>query len=99
MTAIDVIGIMAGTLTTIAFVPQVFKVWRSRSAEDVSLLMFALFSTGVLLWLLYGIALDSLPIIVANSITLALAVSVLALKVRFMWIKRRRFMAADQRGL
>jgi len=44
MTAIDVIGIMAGTLTTIAFVPQVFKVWRSRSAEDVSLLMFALFN-------------------------------------------------------
>lgn len=80
---VDVIGVTAGILTTISFVPQVIKVWKTRSATDISLWMFLLFSLGVLLWLIYGIYLNAMPIIVANSVTLLLALSVLAMKVRF----------------
>ena len=82
MTWFDIVGALAGTLTTISFIPQVVKTWRSGCAEDLSLFMFALFSAGVLLWLIYGVALHSLPIILANGITLALALSILLLKIR-----------------
>ena len=77
------IGFAAATLTTIAFIPQVIKVWKTRSARDVSLGMYALFSTGVALWLAYGVLIESWPVIVANSITLLLAGAVLAMKVKF----------------
>ena len=93
------LGTMAGTLTTIAFIPQALKTWRSRSAEDISLGMFVLFSTGVLLWLVYGIALGEWPIIIANAITLALALMILALKVLDVLQHRRAIMASDQRSL
>jgi len=93
------LGTMAGTLTTIAFIPQALKTWRSRSAEDISLGMFVLFSTGVLLWLVYGIALGEWPIIIANAITLALALMILALKVLDVLQRRRAIMASDQRSL
>lgn len=99
MNHIDLIGSIAGLLTTIAFVPQVVKTWRSGSAEDISLFMFILFSSGVLLWLVYGLAIDSRPVIIANGITLVLALSILALKLRDMWRQRRRIEAAEQRGL
>lgn len=71
---------MAGTLTTVSFVPQVVKIWKSKHAGDVSGMMFAIFSGGVVLWLSYGIMLRAWPIIVANAITLVLSVSVLVLK-------------------
>lgn len=77
------IGFMAATLTTIAFVPQVIKVWKTRSARDVSLGMYALFTIGVALWLIYGLLIGSWPVIVANSITLILAGMVLVMKVKF----------------
>lgn len=83
MNLVDTLGLVAGTLTTIAFVPQVLKIWVSKSAEDVSLLMFAVFSLGVLLWLAYGIALGAWPIIIANVVTLALSVLVMVLKYRY----------------
>lgn len=83
MTLPDILGSLAGTLTTIAFIPQVVKTWKTRSTHDISLVMFSLFSLGVLLWLLYGISLGALPIIIANSITLALAMSILIMKIRF----------------
>ncbi len=83
MEGIDVLGLAAGSLTTLAFVPQVMKTWRSRSAADISYGMFLLFSTGVLLWLLYGLALGSLPIVLANGVTLVLALAVVILKYRF----------------
>ena len=79
----DLLGSLAGALTTIAFIPQVIKTWKTRSTHDISLIMFSLFSLGVLLWLLYGITMGALPIIIANSITLALAVSILVMKIRF----------------
>ncbi len=82
MSLVDLTGTLAGILTTSAFIPQVIKTWRSGSAEDISLIMFVLFSIGVLLWLIYGIALHALPIIAANGITLVLASSVLIMKLR-----------------
>ena len=99
MALVDWIGAAAGLLTTIAFIPQVVKTWRTRSAEDISLFMFILFSTGVLCWLIYGVALKSWPMIVANSVTLVLALSILYLKLRYMWEQRQRLLAAEERGL
>jgi MtN3 and saliva related transmembrane protein len=88
----DIIGALAGTFTTISFVPQVIRTWRSGCAEDLSLFMFTLFSLGALLWLIYGIALGSLPIIVANAVTLALALMILLLKIRYS-LRRRQSVA------
>ncbi len=79
----DLLGSAAGFLTTAAFVPQVVKTWKSKSAADLSLGMFLVFALGVLLWLAYGILIGARPIIVANSVTLALAVSILLMKIRF----------------
>ena len=80
---IDVIGSVAAFLTTIAFVPQVVKIWRARSAADISLPMYVVFTLGVMLWLAYGILLGALPIIIANSVTLLLSVAVVAMKLRW----------------
>jgi MtN3 and saliva related transmembrane protein len=99
MNWVEAVGALAGILTTIAFIPQVVKTWRSHSAEDISLFMFLLFSTGVALWLVYGIAIASVPVIAANAITLILALSILVLKVRYMWLQRRRLKQIDQRTL
>jgi len=95
----NLIGTLAGILTTIAFIPQVIKTWRSRSARDISLFMFLLFSTGVSLWLVYGLILNAMPIVIANGITLALSLSILVLKLKDMYRARQRRLAADQRGL
>ncbi len=83
MGVIEMIGMLAGALTTAAFVPQVVKTWKSRSARDLSLGMFLLFFVGVALWLVYGLYTDSLPIIAANTVTLMLAGVILYFKVRF----------------
>jgi len=99
MDMINIIGTVAGILTTLAFVPQVIKTWRTRSAQDISLFMFLLFSSGVLLWLVYGLLLAAMPIVIANGITLALSLSILVLKLNDMYRARLRRLAADQRGL
>jgi MtN3 and saliva related transmembrane protein len=83
LTSVDWVGLLAGALTTIAFVPQAVKIWMTKSADDVSYLMFGIFSVGIVLWLAYGIALGAMPIIVANVVTLVLSVLVIALKVRY----------------
>ncbi len=79
----DWIGSAAAALTTSSFIPQVWKVLRSRHTADISLGMYALFTLGVVLWLGYGILMESWPIIVANSITLLLAGIVLMMKLKF----------------
>lgn len=79
----DWIGSIAATLTTTAFIPQVWQVWRTRHTHDISLGMYAIFTSGVAMWLIYGLSLGSWPIIVANSITLMLAGAVLVMKIRF----------------
>jgi MtN3 and saliva related transmembrane protein len=79
----ELLGLVAGTLTTISFVPQVLKVWRSRSAADISLAMFLLFTVGVLLWGIYGVLIGSLAVIVANVVTFVLTVGIIAMKLRW----------------
>jgi MtN3 and saliva related transmembrane protein len=83
MNPTQLLGLLAGTLTTAAFLPQVLKTWKSRSAKDLSLGMFSLFCAGVLLWLVYGIVIKDVPVIAANFITLMLASSLLFFKLRF----------------
>lgn len=79
----NTLGLVAGAFTTLAFVPQVAKTWRSKYTRDISLGMFAIFSVGVLLWLLYGFQIDSTPIIIANGITLGLSVTILFFKIKY----------------
>jgi MtN3 and saliva related transmembrane protein len=83
MTEIDLLGFAAGTLTTCTFWPQLQKTWVSKSAGDVSMGMLAIFSTGVCLWFLYGLVLQSWPIILTNFITLILTGAILVLKLRY----------------
>jgi len=80
---VDLIGALAGALTTLAFIPQVWRIWKTRSARDLSLPMYVIFTSGVALWFLYGLSLGALPIIASNGITLLLAGTVLAMKLRF----------------
>lgn len=77
------LGLVAGILTTASFVPQVVKTWRTRSARDISGLMFAALSVGTVLWIVYGALVRSAPVVLANCVTLVLALAVLAMKLRF----------------
>ena len=79
----NIVGFGAGLLSTVAFVPQVLKIWKSKSARDVSLHTFAAFTAGVALWLAYGIIKQEPPIIVWNAVTLALAGAILTMKLKF----------------
>jgi MtN3 and saliva related transmembrane protein len=78
----DGVGYAAATLTTLAFLPQVIKSWRTRDLSGVSLGMYSLFTLGVALWLVYGVILWAWPIVIGNAITLSLAGIVLYLKLR-----------------
>lgn len=77
------LGFIAGILTTISFVPQVVHAWRSKRCDDLSWGMLLTFSGGVVLWLVYGFRLWAMPIIVANAVTLALLLALMALKARY----------------
>jgi MtN3 and saliva related transmembrane protein len=83
MSLTALLGFIAGTLTTLSFVPQVLKVWRSKRCHDLSWGMLITFSGGAVLWLVYGLRLWAAPIIVANTVTLALLVTIGILKVRY----------------
>ena len=83
MTQADWLGSVAGFCTTVAFLPQVLKVWRTRSARDVSMGMYSVFTLGVICWLAYGWLLMIWPIIVANIVTLVLVALVIAMKLRW----------------
>ena len=78
-----VTGLTAGALTTISFIPQVVKIWNTKSADDISIATFAAFCVGVALWLAYGIMLKELPIVITNGVTLVLALAILAMKIKF----------------
>ena len=80
---ITVIGLLAGTLTTLAFVPQVVHTWKTKSTRDVSLNTFLMFCTGIFLWLVYGLFKQDIAIIMANSITFILASIILGLKLKY----------------
>lgn len=83
MILVSALGFVAGTLTTVAFLPQVIRTWRTKSAKDLSLPMLISFTTGVVCWLIYGLLIDSLPIILANGVTVLLAGTNLILKLRY----------------
>ncbi len=76
-------GFLAAILTTSAFFPQLIKTWRTKSADDFSYITLILFLTGVFCWIIYGINIDSLPIILANLITFILNFSILILKISY----------------
>jgi MtN3 and saliva related transmembrane protein len=75
-------GVAAGVLTTVAFVPQVWRAWRTRSTGDLSLGMLLTFVVGLVLWIVYGAQLREVPIVISNAVTLALALTLVALKLR-----------------
>ena len=79
----DWIGYAAAALTTASFVPQAWLTFRTRDVSGISLGMYSVFAVGVALWLAYGLVLGAWPIVVANAITLALALAILAMKLRF----------------
>ena len=78
---ITIIGLLAATCTTIAFLPQVIKTVKTKKTKDISLLMYIILTTGILLWVVYGLLTIDLPIILANSITFVLALIVVMLKI------------------
>lgn len=80
---IDLFGFLAALLTTIAFLPQLYKTWKTKSADDVSLIMLILFIIGLLFWIIYGLKIDSIPILVANIITFIFNFSILILKITY----------------
>lgn len=83
MDFINTLGLAAATLTTIAFLPQMLRIWKTKSAKDVSFVMLITFITGLFLWLVYGIILGAIPIIMANSITLFFNFIILWLKIKY----------------
>ena len=80
---IDLFGFLAAVLTTIAFLPQLYKTWHTKSADDVSLIMLILFITGLICWIIYGLKINSIPIVVANIITFLFNFSILILKISY----------------
>lgn len=82
MLSADLVGYVAAILTTIAFVPQAWHTWRTRATHGISLGMYSIFTAGVACWLAYGILIGAWPIVAANVITLALALFILAMKLR-----------------
>ncbi|MBF0305945.1 MAG: SemiSWEET transporter [Alphaproteobacteria bacterium] len=82
MQFVDVLGAVAGTLTTIAFLPQVIKTWRTGATRDLSMAMFLALVVGIVLWLIYGVLRNDVPLILANGVTLVLAGVILFFKLR-----------------
>jgi MtN3 and saliva related transmembrane protein len=79
---VESVGALAATLTTLSFLPQVMKTWRTRSAADFSWIWLTGFAAGLFLWLLYGVAIGSLPLIAANGLTLSLVLTITFVKWR-----------------
>ncbi len=82
MDLISWVGLGAAFCTTVAYVPQVMRIWRTRSTQDISLGMFLVMTMGLILWLIYGFSLGSIPVIAANGATLVLTSIILVLKLR-----------------
>ena len=83
MRMISLLGFIAGILTTVSFVPQVHKTWRSKRCDDLSYAMLLIFSLGIVLWLIYGLLVRDAPIIAANAVTLGLIVTLLLMKSKY----------------
>ena len=83
MDTITIVGLIAAVLTTMSFLPQVMKVWKTKSTRDISTGMFMLSSSGLFLWFIYGVYIKDLPIILANSLSLIQALIILSFKFRY----------------
>jgi MtN3 and saliva related transmembrane protein len=83
MDVYEVLGFLAAILTTVAFIPQVVKVYKTKETKSISLSMYMVFSVGVLLWFIYGFYLNSLPMILANGITLLSSIYILFMKIKY----------------
>ncbi len=83
MDYIEILGLVAATLTTAAFVPQVYKTWQQKSTRDISLTMYLVMFIGVVLWCIYGILIESFPVTLANALTALLLFIMLILKLRY----------------
>lgn len=83
MTTTELIGYAAAGLTTCSFVPQAWLTFRTRDVSGISLGMYSVFTLGVALWLAYGLQLEAWPVVAANAVTLALALAILVMKLRF----------------
>ncbi|MGB4062147.1 MAG: SemiSWEET transporter [Burkholderiaceae bacterium] len=83
MTATDIIGFFAATLTTASFIPQAWLTFKTKDVSGISLGMYSVFTTGVAGWLVYGVLLQAWPVVIANTVTLALASGILAMKLRY----------------
>jgi MtN3 and saliva related transmembrane protein len=79
----DIIGGLAASLTTLSFVPQAWLTFKTRDVSGISLVMYSAFTLGIALWLIYGLLIGAWPVIVANIITLGLALSILTMKLRY----------------
>lgn len=90
MTSTDLLGNAAAFLTSVSFIPQVVKILRTRNTSGISLIMYALFVTGVAGWLWWGILVGARPVVVANAVTLALSSAVLLLKIRSVLLGREK---------
>jgi MtN3 and saliva related transmembrane protein len=90
------IGSIAAVCTTVAFVPQVIKSWRTRDLSGISLPMYTIFTLGVVLWLVYGILISDWPVIIANAVTALLAGVVLLLKLRSLKSKSLKLKSIAQ---
>ena len=80
---IEIVGLIAATLTTASFVPQVLKVWRTKEVKNLSLTMYSAMLAGVILWFTYGVLIDSISIILANIITAILVSSIIYFRIRY----------------
>lgn len=83
MQAIEILGLVAGTITSVTFLPQVIKIWQTKSAKDLSIMMLLLLMLGVVLWLIYGLVVMSAAIIYTNSMVLAMSLIMLYFKLRY----------------
>ena len=83
MPSSELIGYLAASLTTASFIPQAWLTFRTRDVTSISLGMYSVFTLGVFLWLVYGVLMAAWPVVLANSVTLVLAASILAMKLRY----------------
>ena len=83
MTLTDLVGTLAAVLTTVSFLPQALHTFRTKDVRGISLGMYSAFTLGVALWLVYGLLLGAWPVVIANSVTLALAAAILVMKLRY----------------
>jgi MtN3 and saliva related transmembrane protein len=83
MTLTTLLGLIAGACTTFAFLPQLLKIRETKSTHDISFWMYVVICTGILLWLIYGIMIGSVPVILANAVTLVIALMILILKIKY----------------